>query len=115
MNCMKCGRELKGTEVFCPECAAQMEKYPVKPGTPVQLPYRTAAPPSKKKSKRRILKPEEQIAKLRHSLRLLTLALVVLMIAFILVTVMLLQVLDQRDRAEDSQLYRYSVEERMER
>lgn len=113
MNCMKCGRELKGTEVFCPECAAEMEKYPVKPGTPVQLPPRTAVPSAKKKSKRRILKPEEQIAKLRHSVRLLSLALVVLMIAFILITVMLLQVLDQRDRADDSALHRHYVEESM--
>ena len=101
MNCMKCGRELKDSAVFCPDCAAEMEKYPVKPGTPVNLPPRTFSPPAKKKNRRRALKPEEQAARLRHSVRWLSLALVVVIIAFVLVTVMLLQVLEQRDRASE--------------
>ena len=38
MNCLKCGKEIEHDQVFCPECLAQMEQYPVKPGIVVQLP-----------------------------------------------------------------------------
>lgn len=111
MNCMKCGRELKGTEVFCPECAAEMEKYPVKPGTPVQLPPRTFTPPVKKKIRRRVLKPEEQVSKLRHSVRWLSLALIVLILCFAAVTVMLLQMLEQRDILRENSIQVHTVSE----
>lgn len=111
MNCMKCGRELKGTEVFCPECSAEMEKYPVRPGTPVQLPPRTFTAPQKKRARRRNLKPEEQVARLRHSVRWLSIALIVLLLAFGLVTVMLLQLLEQRDYFSDYQVHEYSTAE----
>lgn len=36
MKCLKCGRETDQT--FCESCRAEMEKYPVKPGTIVLLP-----------------------------------------------------------------------------
>lgn len=36
MKCLKCGRETDQT--FCETCRAEMEKYPVKPGTIVLLP-----------------------------------------------------------------------------
>lgn len=36
MKCLKCGRETDQT--FCEACRAEMEKYPVKPGTIVLLP-----------------------------------------------------------------------------
>ena len=38
MNCMKCGREITLGQVFCKDCLVDMENFPIKPGTPVQLP-----------------------------------------------------------------------------
>ena len=40
MSCMRCGKEMEESLVFCPECLADMERHPVKPGTPIQLPVR---------------------------------------------------------------------------
>ena len=39
-RCLKCRREIAEGQVFCDDCLAQMKKYPVKPGTPVNLPKR---------------------------------------------------------------------------
>ncbi len=95
MNCMKCGRELKETHVFCPECLAAMEAYPVKPGTPIQLPSLTKAPsPASKHPRRKPRKPEEQVLQLRSTVRWLSLALVVTLLAFIATAVMMLWLLD---------------------
>ncbi|MBO5323350.1 MAG: zinc-ribbon domain-containing protein [Oscillospiraceae bacterium] len=95
MNCMKCGRKIKDRQVFCEECLAIMDTYPVKPGTPIQLP----SPPPKnatpaKTNKRRQRKPEEQIAYQRATIRWLSLAFIVAMLSFIIVTAMLLWVLE---------------------
>ena len=62
MNCLKCGREIEEGQVFCNDCLVQMAKYPVKPGTAVQLPSRGSAAVSKKVHSRRRTKaaPEEQ-------------------------------------------------------
>lgn len=66
MNCMKCGTEIKGSGVFCEECLAEMEKYPVKPNITVQLPIRPAVAPARKKVRRqRHIKPEDQIRHLK--------------------------------------------------
>ena len=71
MSCMKCARETEAGQVFCSECLEDMKKYPVKPGTVVQLPRRREASPFKKVvSRRRILAPSEQIEKLRRQLRI---------------------------------------------
>lgn len=48
MNCLKCGREIEEGQVFCNDCLVQMAKYPVKPGTAVQLPSRGSAAAAKK-------------------------------------------------------------------
>ena len=68
MNCMKCGREIPSEDVFCSDCLADMEKYPVKPGVVVQIPTRPAAP-AVKKTVKRILSPEEQVKYLRKQVR----------------------------------------------
>lgn len=87
MNCMKCGRELKFEEAFCEECQAEMEKYPVRPNTVVQIPKRPAVSP--KKTHQRHISPEEQIASLRKRVRRLATSLVVswLIIAALAATV----------------------------
>ncbi len=84
MHCVKCGREIPQEQTFCQDCLAEMERYPVKPGTVVQLPHRPSSSPTKKPPQRRkpAPSPEEQIARLRKSVRhlavLLTLALAAL-------------------------------------
>ena len=73
MNCMKCGRDLEPGQVFCAECLAEMEKYPVKPGTVVQLPRRREEMPNKKPTRRRSPPtPEERIKTLRRRVRVLS-------------------------------------------
>lgn len=50
MACLKCGRETE--RMFCDHCRAEMEKYPVKPGTIILLP-KTRKPVSGRKATRR--------------------------------------------------------------
>ena len=75
MNCMKCGREVGEDDVFCPQCLADMEKYPVKPGTVVTIPSRRSQPPVKRPQKRPPT-PEEQIRSLQRRVRRLWAALI---------------------------------------
>lgn len=75
MNCMKCGRETGGEQVFCTDCLLEMEKHPVKPGTVVLLPRRRESVQVKKTPKKRIASPEEQLRSLRRWVRGLTIAL----------------------------------------
>ena len=51
MNCLKCGRDTVLGQVFCKECLAHMEQHPVKPGSTLILPNRSAATPSRRVSK----------------------------------------------------------------
>ena len=37
MQCMKCGLEIPDGQVFCDGCLEMMDKYPVKPDTPVHI------------------------------------------------------------------------------
>ena len=78
MKCMKCGREVPTEQVFCQDCLLDMEKYPVKPGTTVQLPRRREAPSVKKAHPRRRanLSPEEQVKALKKRVWLLTVLLI---------------------------------------
>ena len=80
MNCMKCGREAEDSNVFCAECLAEMEKYPVRPGVVVHLPRRREEPATKKGYGRRkaAIPPEEQVKRLKKLVRRLNVALVVL-------------------------------------
>ena len=75
MHCVKCGRKTEGEQVFCQLCLEDADKYPVKPGTPIQLPHRAPELPVKKKpgKEKPELKPEERIARLRRRVRWLTL------------------------------------------
>lgn len=66
MNCMKCGSVIPAGQVFCDECLADMEKHPVKPGTPLILPRREKQTVTKR-SRKRVHKPEEIISKLRRT------------------------------------------------
>ena len=86
MNCLKCGRETAAEQIFCQDCLLEMEKYPVKPGTVVQLPHRRETPVLRR-SKRRILSSEEHIRQLQKRVRILAamLFLCVLLIVALLI------------------------------
>lgn len=77
MNCIKCGRETVSEQVFCPDCQLEMEKYPVQPGTIVQLPNRKELPVRRNVPKRRSVPLEEQVRILKNQVRNLTIALLV--------------------------------------
>ena len=80
MNCLKCGREITEGNVFCPDCLAVMEKYPVKPNASVQLPRRDEQEAPKKSSKRKKISQEERIAKLKKQSRRMALVIAILFV-----------------------------------
>ena len=79
MGCIKCGKKLGVSTVFCDECLEKMEKHPVKPGTLVKLPSRPSSPPAKKRTLRHVYfwDAEDKIDSLRAKLRWTTFALIV--------------------------------------
>ena len=76
MNCMKCGKKTKDTQVFCDACLEVMAQYPVKPDVHVQLPNRS---PAKKASYKRPPSAEEQIIRLRSRIKRLKVLILLLM------------------------------------
>ena len=70
MQCMKCGREIPAGQVFCEGCLKDMEKYPIKPGTVVQLPQTPKAAPAKKQHgyRRPAIQPAEHVKILQRRL-----------------------------------------------
>ena len=93
MKCLKCGRETDQT--FCQACRKEMERYPVKPGTIVQLPKdRSAAYIRRSTNWRAMVPPEEQIEKQKRTIRRLgsaVAALLVLLVGLGFVIVQLLR------------------------
>ena len=89
VNCLKCGREIEEGQVFCNDCLVQMAKYPVKPGTAVQLPSRGSAAVSKKVHPRRRSKtvPEEQLKALKIRVRILSALLALCVVLLIVLSV----------------------------
>ena len=79
MNCMKCGREIQEEAVFCQECLAEMEKYPVQPGAVVLLPRRTEPSILKKLPKRHVPTAEEQVVFFRKWATISTILLIICM------------------------------------
>lgn len=77
MNCLKCGQETQAENVFCQNCLLEMEKYPVRPGTVVQLPRRREPSLLKKIPKRHVPTQEEQILSLRKTVMILSVLLAV--------------------------------------
>ena len=66
VSCLKCGKETRNEQVFCSQCLAVMERYPVKTDVHIQLPKQTERDlPKKSGKKRRTLSQEEQILILR--------------------------------------------------
>ena len=85
MGCMKCGRELESDGVFCYECLADMNRYPVAPGTAVHIPIRKESHAVRKSQpKRRVINPEERILRLKKHIWFLTVTLVISMVLTVL-------------------------------
>ena len=90
MGCLKCGQKLKGSQVFCDDCLAVMAEYPVKPGTPIQLPAHNHTDSAPVRSpKKRFRRPEDQISSLRSSLRWLKVGLLLVTLALLVAVIML--------------------------
>ena len=103
MKCLKCGRETDQT--FCQACRKEMERYPVKPGTIVQLPKdRSAAYIRRSTNWRAMVPPEEQIEKQKRTIRRLgsaVAALVVLLVGMGFAIVQLLRHPGQTPRGQN--------------
>ena len=85
LHCMKCGKEISEKQVFCDSCLEVMERFPVKPGTRVLLPNRSAPVVSKKTAPRkRVLAPEERLARCRKAIQVLSITLAVAIFALCL-------------------------------
>ena len=95
MNCMKCGREIREGQVFCESCLRTMKDFPVKSGTPVLLPPRPAPVVVKKVPHTKpILTAEEKIFQLRRTVRRLSLALAVVILALVFSVYLLWDIAD---------------------
>ena len=107
MNCMKCGQKIKDRQVFCEECLAIMDTYPVKPGTPVHLPMRTTLQEMKKPlKKKRENSTEEQINRLRNMVRKLSAALIAaLTVIALLAGILLLNSLHSEPQSPSTRNY----------
>ena len=82
MACMKCGKDVNEPQVFCDECLAVMERYPVKPGTAIQLPKRQ--PRAKKIVRQTPL--TEVVAQQKTTIRRMAWTIAVLFVALCLVS-----------------------------
>jgi hypothetical protein len=103
---MKCGREISLGQVFCKDCLTDMARHPVAPDTPVPVfdPHATAS--LNLTTAPRKVKPEEQIAKLRKRIKILTIALTATVLVFSILTALLINQLNQKmDAAAPGQNY----------
>ena len=98
MYCMKCGREISEDNVFCDSCLEDMSRYPIKPGTPIQLPAHAPVTEEKKKPLRfkKEVPPEQRLRQSRATVRLLALVLAALVAAFVVLCLFTLQLLEQQ-------------------
>ena len=93
MKCMKCGTTIASDQVFCNTCQEDMERYPVKPGTPILLPNR-AEKVATKSGHKKAKKPEEIIAGMRVFFFWLLLLIVALITALAITISLLLSLTD---------------------
>lgn len=110
MFCLKCGSETENEQVFCNHCLETMEKHPVKPGTPVKIPYRDTNTASKKLNRRRVLTLEEQVIRMRVLVRtLIALLGAITVVLGIFVWLYFQQIQTSKDLPETSKGTNYTV------
>lgn len=111
MNCMKCGREIPLGQVFCKECLADMEAYPVKPDTPIQLPVQSAeAAPKRAQPQKKSRKKADPMGILRAIILCLCVTLVAVTL-FLGITVSKLQAQLEQQAVPTLPGQNYSTEE----
>lgn len=98
MNCMRCGTKILPNAVFCDECLADMEKHPVDPDTPVNLPRREKQQVTKR-AKKRFQKPEDQIHAFRKLIAWLMTLIIILAIALTISVYLLVAHPNQSDNS----------------
>lgn len=82
MYCLKCGKEIPDSQVFCDDCRADMDAHPVRSDIPVQLPVR---PPNRRQApQRKETSPEEEISSLKKSIHWIMLLVTALVLALCL-------------------------------
>ena len=92
---MKCGRDVQEGSVFCADCLTTAKNYPVKPGTAIHLPQRSAVQEKRPLRWRREPSAKEQLARLRISIRRLRGAVLLLSLSlFLAVALLVLFTLD---------------------
>lgn len=97
MQCAKCGREIQENTVFCKKCLEVMARYPVKPGTSIQLPQRAPAAAKKAAPRKKKLAPEEQVIRQRRTIRWLAATLVCTVLMLGLSIALLLDIMPEEE------------------
>lgn len=96
MKCIKCGKDTVGAAVFCDTCLDDMAQHPVKPGTPLVLPKRDSQPVIRR-SRKRVMKPEQQVLLLKKWIRRLLAAIALLLLALAVSVLLLVRVAELSD------------------
>ena len=78
-----------------------MAKYPVKPGSAINLPHRVVEPTEKKPPRRREPSVKEQLLSQKRLVRWLLAAICMLLVALLFVSGMLLRVLQEQDPTQE--------------
>lgn len=65
MYCLRCGTETEKDQVFCQKCTENMDRHPVKPGTPIKIPVRNTNTSGKKPNRKKNISAEEMVSRLR--------------------------------------------------
>ncbi len=102
MSCIKCGKKLGASQVFCDECLEKAAQCPVNPSAVVRLPDRSAQPIVKKKPSRRLYfwNMENEIGALQSKIRWLRFALIVAILGFLLSVVLIFMLLYWQGRLD---------------
>ena len=110
MQCLRCGRETEGEDVFCFLCETKMLKNPVKPNTVVTIherPARVRSNPT-----RPVYYSEDETDQLRRTILQLRLWVCMLMAALMLcVAVLTWQELNRADKPAIGQNYTSIIEQ----
>ncbi len=101
MYCMKCGKETKGEQIFCNGCLESMAQFPVKPETYVQLPTRPVTAVKKQPARKKVLTQEEQLLRLRRSVKHLAVSLACSILALGLTVSLLVHTVSEQKASED--------------
>ena len=94
-QCLKCGKKTEAQSVFCGECLAVMEHYPIKPGTVVHLPCRQDASETSSKTDFEEAGHVEQLNHQREIIRWLTAVVAMLSALLVITSVLLIRTLDK--------------------